>query len=216
MNGLIIWEVVGTWNFFSCKYVPWSLMVRLSSHPLLLFCWNTGVKPTGLTMSPSPYSSTKWNPVVLPPHVENSQRRFGRVELVIGDGRRRFGRGGCGISWTLWCVTLWLLRTLLVVLTVWVRTVTSTLETNNLVHYLPVVMLLFSMEQSRILSHWQNNYVYTMITTEIPLPSSHTPRPYVPHSLMDTGPLVITTNPIHCLNRVWLVGLNRHFNLPKL
>ena len=181
-------------------------MVRLSSHPA--FCWNTGVKPTGLTMSPSSYSSTKWNPVVLPAHVENSQRRFGRVELVIGDRRRRFGRGGCGISWTLWCVTLWLLRALLVVLTVWVRTVTSTLETNDLVHYLPVVMLLFSMEHSLILSHWQNNYEYTMITTEIPLPSSHPPRPYVPHSRMDTGPLVITTNPIH--SSIKLVSIFRY------
>ncbi len=36
-------------------------MVRLSPHPA--FCWNVGVKSTGLTISPSPYSSEKWKPV---------------------------------------------------------------------------------------------------------------------------------------------------------
>ncbi len=38
-----------------------SLMVRLSTHPVL--CWNTGVKSTGPTISPYPYSSVKWKPI---------------------------------------------------------------------------------------------------------------------------------------------------------
>ncbi len=52
------------WDYHPILHFPvylGSLMVRLSSHPA--FCWNVGVKSTGLTISPSPYSSAKWNPV---------------------------------------------------------------------------------------------------------------------------------------------------------